>query len=492
MAENYNKIVWQMGVTYFFSILIFITSPFLTYLLTRHLSMAEFGAYSIFSVTISFLTVTLDLGLVYYIMTKLSGKPEAMAARSFYSILTFFTAVLLFTGLIVKLFGIDTIFLSFLGLPEYGKVFNAILVVIFLSLIFRIFNSYTLSKKEVGFSSMMGFVNLSLWVYLLAVYIFFSRRLSPAIVFVMWAVGALISVLAYAIKERQDIFSFLRQKKVFFDEVKTALVFGLPLILFQTGDWLIQVADRYIIKQYASLETVGVYNLGYILVGFVIALANVVATVIYPYYSSSQNRGQAMKFFNIAVKYILMLVLPALVGLFVMRSALITLISGPQYMESANIIPWLIVFPLFGALNILLYQTLMLHGRTKFIGIAYIAAGLLNIALNLWLVPSIGMRGAAISTTVCYLLLFLSMGFAARKYIDMDWGFLKLGWIFAASAVMGLVVFFINPADAISKVATILAGGLVYVIIIIVSGAIGKDEIGVLFSTLKRGAGRND
>jgi O-antigen/teichoic acid export membrane protein len=491
MAENYNKIVWQMGITYFFSILIFITSPFLTYLLTRQLSMAEFGAYSIFSVTISFLTVALDLGLVYYIITKLSGKPEAMAAKSFYSILTFFTGMLLVAGILVKVLGIDTLFLSFLGLPEYGKVFNAILAVISLSLIFRIFNSYAISKKQMGFSSMMGFVNLSLWVYFLALFVLLFNRLSPAIVFVMWAIGALLSVIIYAIKERREILDFLRLRKVFFDEVKTALVFGLPLVLFQTGDWLIQVADRYIIKQYAGLETVGVYNLGYILVGFVIALANVVAIVIYPYYSSSQNRGQAMKFFNIAVKYMLMLVLPALVGLFVMRFALITLISGPRYFESANIMPWLIVFPLFGALNILLYQTLMLHGRTKFIGGVYLAAGLLNIALNLWLVPSIGMKGAAISTTVCYLLLFLVMGFVARKYIDLNWQFLKLKWILAASAAMGLVVFIINPGNAMAKVVTILAAVLVYAIILIASGAIGKDEMGVLFSTLKRGAGRD-
>jgi len=485
MAENYNKIVWQMGITYFFSVLIFITSPFLTYLLTRQLTMAEFGAYSIFSVTISFLTVALDLGLVHYIVTRLSGKPEAMAAKSFYTILSLFTGLLLLLGLLVKLFGIDTLFLSFLGLPEYSRVFNAILVVIFLSLIFRIFNSYALSRKEVGFSSMMSFVNLSLWVYFLAVFILIFKRLSPAVVFVTWAAGALVSVIIYIVKEKGKILDFLRLKKLYFHEAKAAFMFGLPLILFQTGDWLIQVADRYIIKHYTSLETVGIYNLGYILVGFVIALANVVAIVIYPYYSSSQNRSQAMRFFNIAVKYILMLVLPALVGLLVMRTALITLISGPAYLESASIIPWLIVFPLFGALNILLYQTLMLHGRTRFIGLLYIIVGMLNIALNIWLVPAIGMRGAAISTTTCYLLLFLVMGFAARKYIDLDWQFIKPNWILAASVAMGFVVFFMNPADAMSKLVTIVVGAFIYSMVIIISGAIGKDELSVLISTIR-------
>jgi O-antigen/teichoic acid export membrane protein len=487
MVENYTKIARQVSITYFFSILVFITSPFLTSLLTRHLSIAEFGGYSIFSVTISFLIVVLDLGFAHYIVTKLSGRPQAMAERSMLSILAFFSGALLILGLIIKVLSLDTLFLSFLGLPEYGKVFNVIMVIIFLCLIFRIFNNYATSRKELEFSSIMAFVNISLWIYFLALFILIAKRLSPAIVFVMWAIGALASVIIYTIKERNGIISFLRQGKLHLDEIKVALAFGLPLVLFQTGDWLIQVADRYIIKHYATLETVGIYNLGYLLVGFVISVSGVVANVLYPYYSSSPSRSQAMKYFNIAIKYMLMLVLPALVGLFVMRSALITLISGPAYLESAKIIPWLILFPFFGSLNILLYQTMMIHNHTKFVGLVYIAAGFLNIALNIALVPSLGMKGAAISTTVCYALLFSIMAYSARRYVDIDWRYMNLKWIIIGSAFMGIVVLFINPADAIGKIATMAIGALVYVGVLILSGALSKGELGVLFSAMRSG-----
>jgi O-antigen/teichoic acid export membrane protein len=99
------------------------------------------------------------------------------------------------------------------------------------------------------------------------------------------------------------------------------------------------------------------------------------------------------------------------------------------------------------------------------------------------------MKGAAISTTVCYILLFAIIAYSARKYLDIDWKFISLRWILLGSAVMGAIVLFINPSNAIGKIAAIAVGIVTYGLIILVTGVVGKGELQVIVGMLK-GRGR--
>ncbi len=478
--EKYHKITRQTGLTALFTILVFITSPILTYILTRNLSLEQFGAYSIFAVTIAFFSVVFDLGLPDYVVAKLSGiskRKSSIRENRFFAILFFFAIYLFIVLAVVAFSGISNLFLSLFGLAEFSKEFVFVLLIIISSLLFRVYNSYFHAKQDVAFSSFMGFINLSLWVYLLIFLVFFQNKLELSIVFFVWFIGVLISLLIMVIKTRKEIKSMLK-KSPKFSSFLSALKYGLPLIAFQIGIWLIRVGDRYVLKYFTDLSSVGIYNFGYSLVSFVLGLANVITFVIYPYYA--ENWKDKSVYQNMTIKYVLLLALPACFGLFFMRDQFITLIAGQSYLQASTIVALLIPFPIFGALSILFYQTLLIKNKTWQVGLIYSIIGSLNILLNIMVIPVYGMIGAAVVNVFSYFLIFAISWLMCRKWLDIDFKYIRPVKILIASSAVGLIAFFINPKTLIPKLFTVLAGFLVYVALIFILKILSREELKVL------------
>ncbi|MBS1266371.1 MAG: hypothetical protein MAG795_00338 [Candidatus Woesearchaeota archaeon] len=477
--EKYHRITHQTSITALFTILVFITSPILTYILTRNLSLDQFGAYSLFAVTISFFSVVLDLGLSDYVVAKLSGvsrRKSYIRDNRFFTILFFFAIYLFIVLGFVFFSNISDWFLNIFGLIEYSREFVFVILIIVSNLLFRVFNSYFHAKQEVGFASFMGFVNLSSWVYVL-IFVLFFTKLNLLLVFFIWLFGVIMSLLIMLVKTRKEIKIMFKQvpRLPFFTK---AIKYSLPLIAFQVGTWLIRVGDRYVLKYFTDLSSVGIYNFGYSLVSFVLGLANVITFVIYPYYSGHWKQKGVYQ--NMTIKYVLMLALPACFGLFFMREQFITLIAGQSYLSSSTIMAILILFPIFGALNILFYQTLLIKNKTWQAGITYLGVGILNIILNAIFIPTYGMVGAAIVNVLSYILIFIITWKLCKKWLEIDYEYIGGGKIIIASLAVGLIAFMINPKTLLPKILTVLLAGLVYIVLIFILNILTREEIKVL------------
>jgi len=85
----YSKIIKQTGFLYFTTILSLIFSPILVIILTRTLTVSEYGVYSIIAVSLTTLVFVLELGIPQYIMTRLTGIEKNEKASRFFSIYFF-------------------------------------------------------------------------------------------------------------------------------------------------------------------------------------------------------------------------------------------------------------------------------------------------------------------------------------------------------------------------------------------------------------------
>jgi O-antigen/teichoic acid export membrane protein len=81
-------------------------------------------------------------------------------------------------------------------------------------------------------------------------------------------------------------------------------------------------------------------------------------------------------------------------GLFVL-APLIPLIIGKDFSESVSALRWLCLIPLFRSVHVITGSVLTGAGLQRYRTIAQIAAVGINFALNLWLIPNYGWRGAA-------------------------------------------------------------------------------------------------
>jgi len=130
-------------------------------------------------------------------------------------------------------------------------------------------------------------------------------------------------------------------------------------------------------------------------------------------------------------------------------------------------------------------QILYLFKQTKFDGAVWTGAALLNLLLNLFLIPSFGILGAALSTFVVFATAMLIVWRRSLKYLSFPIPWIPIGKSLVASLLMGLMILFVNPEGLRETLATVFAAALFYGIIIILIKGIEKKEIQFILKLLK-------
>jgi O-antigen/teichoic acid export membrane protein len=80
----------------------------------------------------------------------------------------------------------------------------------------------------------------------------------------------------------------------------------------------------------------------------------------------------------------------------------IVLLASRKFQQAHTLLPFLVIGLVLSAVTIYFRPGLMIHKRATKIAVATFYASILNIALNVILLPRIGLVGAAIATTVSY------------------------------------------------------------------------------------------
>jgi O-antigen/teichoic acid export membrane protein len=80
----------------------------------------------------------------------------------------------------------------------------------------------------------------------------------------------------------------------------------------------------------------------------------------------------------------------------------IVLLASRKFQQAHTLLPYLVIGLVLSAVTIYFRPGLMIHKRATKIAAATFYAGFLNVALNVILLPRIGLVGAAIATTVSY------------------------------------------------------------------------------------------
>ena len=480
--KKYNRIAKQIGISYFFMIISFIFGPILIFVLTRNLSTAEYGIYSILSVTIAVLSTFLTLSLNSFIITKLPGQDYTKRIKSMASILFFELIFLVFLFAILFIPKINRTLLSYLKIGNYWFEFNLALVIIFIGLIYYILTYYIAAKKEIELQSFLSFLYNYLWVIVLILFFFIFKKISIKMVFSLWLICLIISFVILLVSIKKDIaFFFKKTKKISLPIIKKALIFSLPLVPVSASAWIITFSDRYMINYLKNPALTGIYSLSYSLVMLILSFSMIVSSVLNPYVSKAwSDKGGHHILFNAMLKYNLMVIFPASVGLFVLRKQIITLISGTEYLLGSTSVAILVFFPLFAFLTDLYSKNLALRDKTKLMALIYVGGGLLNIILNYFLIKAYGINGAAIATTLSYFFMASLFYIATRNQFSWDFNFLKIGKIAMASILMGVIIYFINPQVYLTKILAIIAAVILYSLLLIAFKVFTKEEYSII------------
>ncbi|MFD1020661.1 lipopolysaccharide biosynthesis protein [Thalassobacillus hwangdonensis] len=179
--------------------------------------------------------------------------------------------------------------------------------------------------------------------------------------------------------------------------LKKSLFYSLPLLPYALSSWVISVSDRVILEKFVSLEKVGIYALA-AQVALVLRMVFMSINAAYlPRYISLMKQTQQKNVLKINRLFLITIVLFSGVALLSFKH-LIGWIASPSYLEAAAFVYVLIIAECLVGINYVVSAKFLYYERTGLLSITSIAAALLNILLNFFLIPFIGIWGALWST----------------------------------------------------------------------------------------------
>lgn len=184
------------------------------------------------------------------------------------------------------------------------------------------------------------------------------------------------------------------------------LAFSLPLLLATGAEYLLAQTDTFLIGVFMASGSVGVYNVVYRLHSIGLIFFYPVTFLLPPVLTrlaTAEQFSDAHETYQVATKWMALLTLPIFMLVFLFPATVLDISFGAEYVEGATALR-ILILPVFvttvmGANGAALVA--LGHNRITM----YVTGGIaiLNILLNLALIPPFGIVGAAAATATAFL-----------------------------------------------------------------------------------------
>lgn len=268
------------------------------------------------------------------------------------------------------------------------------------------------------------------------------------------------------------IFHHLKKSVVFFAKSIASSIYSnidITMLGLMSGEFSVGIYS-VAVKIYAMLQ-----------MGF-----SAIMSVMIPrfsYYAYAEKRDEFNSVMTKLVKTMMCLVLPAVVGINIVCPDVIMLFAGSKYLAAIPALRILSVSVLFSVLASISSIILLAHEKEKSVMVATVTAALVNIVLNLLVIPRFQQSGAAATTVLAELVVFLICHIKSRKIFRIKNFIRCLLTVLIGCAVMfgvGIsLTLLINNIFA-RIIVTVITCIIVYFAILLLT----KNEIAVEYGTI--------
>ncbi|MBW8060026.1 MAG: oligosaccharide flippase family protein [Solirubrobacterales bacterium] len=256
--------------------------------------------------------------------------------------------------------------------------------------------------------------------------------------------------------------------------------FGLPTMPAELSLYLLNFVDRIIIVRTAGLAEAGLYSLAVKFAQAVNVLVRGFQLAWPPLAYSIRDDGEARRAYAVVVTWFVAGCAFVVTGIWLLSRWIVRALAAPEFFGSYEAIGLLATGVALYALYMVLVVILGRTGRTEFNFPATSAALIANVALNLALVPPLGIVGAGIALVASYLVVVALMyGFTQRLFpVPYEWG--RLARVVLVSAALVGLGELLLPTAGLDGLLARAALWLAYPVVLLGSGFFTPAERGWL------------
>jgi O-antigen/teichoic acid export membrane protein len=436
-------------------------------LYTRYLTLADYGAAEVMFAAIVTASIIVRLGMIEALLRfyyKDGEDPAAVVATSFAALFWVSTAAAL------------------IALPFAGPISEALL---------------NESAPDLARISIGGLWVLTMFEYLLTLFrleerarAFFVTTILNVLVTIGLTVvlvvgegegarGLLLgSYASGAVFVLGLIWVHRRRLSLWADRglLRRLMRFGLPTMPAELSLYGLNFVDRIIIVHYAGLPEAGLYSLAVKFAQGVNVLVRGFQLAWPPLAYSIRDDGEARRTYAAVVTWFVTGCAFVVAGMWLLSRWIVRALAAPEFFGSYKAIGLVATGVTLYALYMVLVVILGRTGRTEFNFPATLAALAANIALNLALVPPLGIVGAGIALVASYLVVLVLMyGFTQRLFpVPYEWG--RLARVVAVASGIVVLGELLLPTEGFLGLIARTVLWLVYPLALLATGFFTQGE----------------
>jgi len=262
--------------------------------------------------------------------------------------------------------------------------------------------------------------------------------------------------------------------------IKTLLSFSFPLILSKSVWFAMTNADTILIGYFRGQTLVGIYGAAFSTAVLLNMIINSIGSLFLPNVSELSDAGKIEEFrrvYRTATRWMLILAVPIAFGLFSFPKIILSLF-GPEFPQGSTALMILAVGFLSHIIAGLNTGALKAFNRTRSIFIYQTITVICNISLNIFLIPRYGISGAALATTVSFILSNILLN--SVLYREAKMAPVELQTLVSAISALGIGVLVARNSN-IGSVEAAVAISCLFAIVwgssCVLSGLVEIDQI---------------
>ena len=264
--------------------------------------------------------------------------------------------------------------------------------------------------------------------------------------------------------------------------------FGLPTMPAELSLYSLNFIDRIILVRLAGLAEAGLYALAVKFAQGLQVLARGFQLAWPPLAYSIRDDEEARRAYARVVTWFAALLAFAVAGLWLESRWIVRLLAAPDFFRAHEAVGLLAtgiaLYAIYLALVVILGRT----GRTEFSFPATIAAVVVNVALNLVLVPSLDIVGAGLALVASYVVVLILMYAFTQRLFPVAYEWRRLVLLVGIAAALVAIGEVLLPTAGVVAFVSRLAVWLAYPALLFALGFLHADERAALAALLSPAA----
>jgi len=475
---NSARVIAKNTVTYLLANLLYFVFTFFTVIYTaRYLGASLYGTLSIALAFAATFGVISDLG-ISTLTTREVAKDKLLTDK--------FVGNIIVLRLILAFITVGIIFII-ANLGNYSQETTVTIYIASLSIIVAVFPGIFSSIFQAYEKMEYPSVNMILTgIILFSGTLFLISKGFGVVEFALLNVAAGIVVLAYCL----IVYSWkVALPHIEFDINfwKKILNVSLPIGMISLSGMLYTYLDSIILSLLQPMEVVGWYSAAYRLMLVLLFIPTAVNVAVFPvmskYFLSAPDALKLL--YERYFKFMIIIAIPIGFGTVLLADKIILLIFGPAYTNSTTalqILIWTIVFTFAGASFVQLY---IATNRQLIITKISLICVVINLILNLMLIPKFSYIGASIATVITEIILVSYLIRAGYKFgygISRDIGLNIVFKVILCSIIMSIFIWYFQNLNLLILIVSAL---IIYIGTLYLIGGIDKVDLKIINKIIK-------